>query len=103
MTVAQAALTRNPECLRVIDSMCRNSGPGMLNELSDIGPQTFSQTLGKRLQSMPDLPKAIADRIQQLKRQGGNPQGREEICQAMIDQSNPAYDTSEPSLATLGA
>jgi len=101
MDVAQTAMAKNPECLRIIDAMCRNSGPGMLNELSEVGPQTFSQTLGKRLQTMPDLPKAIADRIQQLKREGGNPQGREEICQALIDQSDPAHDTSEPSLATL--
>jgi tetratricopeptide (TPR) repeat protein len=102
MSVAQAAMTQNPRCLRIIDAMCSNTGPGMLNELVEVGPQTFSLTLGAKVEKLPRLPDVVLDVVKRVKRPGGNPSGREEVCQALIAQGAPELDTTEPSWAALG-
>ncbi len=101
MNLAQSALTANPQCLRLIDAMCDQTGPGMLNELSEQGPQIFSEMLGDQLEKMPAFPKSVIHQIHQLKRPGGNPTGRETICQSLIDQGAPDKDSGEPSWAAV--
>jgi tetratricopeptide (TPR) repeat protein len=102
MNAANTAMTANPECLRVLDSMCDHTGPGMLNGLVQMtAPQTFSRSLGNRLGTM-GLPQSIVDLIQSARRPGGNPAGRETVCHALIEQSAPANDSGEPSWAVLG-
>jgi tetratricopeptide (TPR) repeat protein len=102
MDVAQAALTMNPRCLRIVDTMCDHSGPGMLNELSETGPRIFSQTLGSALQKLPSFPKRLSDQIEGFRRPEGNPAGRETICQELIEIGAPDRDATEPSWSALG-
>jgi tetratricopeptide (TPR) repeat protein len=102
MNLAQSAFAVNPRCLRLVDAMCGLTGPGMLNELSQTGPQIFSKTLGDRWEKMPSFPRPLIDQIESLKRPGGNPAGREQICQALIDAGAPERDAVEPSWAALG-
>ncbi|HET6248966.1 MAG TPA: hypothetical protein VFE47_14815, partial [Tepidisphaeraceae bacterium] len=102
LKVEKAALDANTRCLRVIDAMCNETGPGLLNQLVDIGPGIFSSTLGTELEKTPGLPKAMIDPIRDLRRADGNPAGRETICQALIAQGAPDKDRREPSLAALG-
>jgi hypothetical protein len=102
MNVAQAALTLNPRCLRIIDKMCDETGPGMLNELSETGPTVFSQTLGTELQKVPSFPKQLSDQIDGFRRPEGNPTGRETICQELIEMGVPERDAVEPSWTALG-
>jgi tetratricopeptide (TPR) repeat protein len=104
MNLAQAAFTLNPQCLRIVDSMCNWTGPGMLNELVNTGPNVFSQTLGKKLEKMPSFPPALIEQISQFKRPGGNPGGggRQKICLELIDDGAPQQDNVEPSWAALG-
>jgi hypothetical protein len=104
MNMAQAALSMNPRCLRVIDAMCDQTGPGMLNELVNTGPEVFSKTLGENLEKMPSFPQRLIDQIHQFKRPEGNPggRGREQICQELIKEGAPEQDNVEPSWAALG-
>jgi tetratricopeptide (TPR) repeat protein len=99
---AQAALKVNPNCLRLIDAMCDQTGPGLLNELTETGPQIFGQLLGANLEKMPAFPKSVVDLIHNLRRAEGNPAGRETVCQLLIDEGDPAKDSGEPSWAALG-
>src|SRR6202034_984175 len=64
MTIAQAAFTVTPHCQRLIDAMCDQTGPGMLNELSGTGAQVFSPLLVDRLEKMPQFPQPIVDQIE---------------------------------------
>jgi tetratricopeptide (TPR) repeat protein len=103
MNVAQAAFAVNPNCLRLIDAMCDQTGPGMLNDLAqNTGPDAFSRILGQRWEKMPSLPQPVIDQIEALKRPGGNPTGREQVCQTLIDDGAPERDAVEPSWAALG-
>jgi tetratricopeptide (TPR) repeat protein len=104
MNIAQAAFTINPQCLRIVDTMCNLTGPGMLNDLVNTGPNVFRQTLGTKLEKMPAFPQKLIDQITRFKRPGENPgnRGREEICQELIDGGAPALDQVEPSWAALG-
>ena len=102
MNISSAALTLNPRCLRIIDAMCENTGPGMLNELSETGPTTFSRTLGSELQKVPMFPKRLSDQIDGFRRPEGNPLGRQIICRELIDEGVPDKDKTEPSWAVLG-
>ena len=97
----RAALDANPRCLRLIDAMCDETGPGLLNQLAEMGPQLFSTTLGEKLQKMPGLPQAAIQKIEDQRRPGGNPAGREIICQSLIEFGAAANDQSEPSWAAL--
>jgi tetratricopeptide (TPR) repeat protein len=101
MDFAQAALKTNPQCLRVVDKMCDETGPGMLNDLSERGPQLFSELLGDRLEQMPQLPEPVAERVRALRRPTGNPLGRETVCQSLLAQGQPAQDLGEPSWGAL--
>jgi tetratricopeptide (TPR) repeat protein len=102
MSLAQSALALNPNCLRIIDKMCDETGPGMLNDLTERGPAVFSDLLPARLQSLPLFPKQLSDQIDGFRRPGGNPNGRQTICQELIDQGTPDKDSTEPSWAALG-
>jgi tetratricopeptide (TPR) repeat protein len=102
MGVSQAAFAANPNCLRIVDAMCARTGPGMLNELSQTGPNVFSHLMGTRLEKLPKFPKALADQIETFKRPDGNPTGRETICQELISSGSPDNDKVEPSWAALG-
>jgi tetratricopeptide (TPR) repeat protein len=102
MDVAQKALDMNPECLRIVEVMCAETGPGMLNELADSGPQIYSGYLAGKLEGMPSFPKRISDQIEQYRQAGGNPTGRETICQELIGEGAPERDKVEPSWAALG-
>jgi hypothetical protein len=102
MNIATAALAIDPRCLRIIDVMCENTGPGMLNELSETGPNTFSQTLGSDLQKVPGFPERLSKEIEGFRRPGGNPDGRMVICRELIDAGKPDRDETEPSWAALG-
>jgi tetratricopeptide (TPR) repeat protein len=104
MNVAAAAFTINPQCLRIVDTMCDHTGPGMLNELVHTGPDVFSKTLGLKLQKMPSLPQSLVDQINHLKQPGGNPDGRGRIklCRELIAEGAPEKDNVEPSWAALG-
>ena len=102
MSIAQAAFAMNPNCLRLVDAMCARTGPGMLNELSQTGPQIFSRLMGTRLETMPKFPQALSDEIEGFKRPGGNPTGRETICQELIARGSPEKDSVEPSWGALG-
>ncbi len=102
MTAAQVAQAANPTCLRLIDAMCDSTGPGPLNQLTEQGPAMFSQMLGDRLAKMPQFPQPVADQIQKLRRQEGNPAGRETVCQSLIDAGEVGKDKGEPSWAAMG-
>ena len=102
LNTEQKAVTLNPSCLRLIDAMCNVTGPGMLNQLVEIGPMNFSSSLGIGLEKMPGMPKSVIQQIEELRRPEGNPQGRELICQALIGQGLPANDRTELSWAALG-
>ncbi len=102
MNIARAAFTMNPRCLRIVDAMCNETGPGMLNELSETGPKIFSQELGSELQKLPSFPKALSDQIDGFRRPQGNPNGRETICEELIQTGAPDRDATEPSWAALG-
>jgi tetratricopeptide (TPR) repeat protein len=95
-------LELNPRCLRIIDSMCAENAPGMLNRLVEMGPEIYSTTLLSELLGMPGLPKTIQEKIHDARRPGGNPEGRASICQALIDEGAPDNDQMELSLAALG-
>ena len=102
INAARAALAVNPTCLRLIDAMCDDTGPGMLNQLTDQGPAMFSQMLGDNLAKMPQFPPAVSDLMTKLRRPGGNPTGRETVCQALIDAGEVGKDKGEPSWAAVG-
>ncbi len=104
MNIAAAAFTINPQCLRIVDTMCDHTGPGMLNELVHTGPDVFSKTLGLKLQKMPSLPQSLVDHINRLKQPGGNPDGlgRIKLCQELIAEGTPEKDKIEPSWTALG-
>jgi len=102
MGFADAALRANPNCLRLIDAMCDQTGPGPLQDLTESGPRIFGQLLGKNLERVPDMPQPIIDLIRRLRSGQANPAGRETVCQALIDAGAPDHDTGEPSWAALG-
>jgi tetratricopeptide (TPR) repeat protein len=102
MSAAQAAQAANPTCLRLIDAMCDHTGPGPLNQLTEQGPAMFSQMLGNRLTNIQQFPQPVSDQIQKLRRQEGNPGGRETVCQALINAGEVGADKGEPSWAALG-
>ncbi len=104
MNFAQAAFTVNPSCQRLIDAMCDQTGPGMLNQLSYEGAQVFSPLLVQRLEAMPAFPQDMTDQIEGFRKPGGNPKGdaREIICQELIRRGSPQTDNAEPSWAALG-
>ncbi len=98
----QAALQFNPQCLQVVDAMCDRTGPGLLNTLTEQGPKIFSQSLGSQLGDLPGMPSEIGQMIQSLRQTEGNPQGRETVSQALIDQGTVEKDEGEPSWSALG-
>jgi tetratricopeptide (TPR) repeat protein len=102
MTVAQEALAANPNCLQLIDAMCNDTGPGMLNELNDMGPSVFGNILGDRLREIFGKPKSVTDLLAGLNGGEVNPADRRTIWLAMIDAGSPKRDQVEPSLAALG-
>jgi tetratricopeptide (TPR) repeat protein len=104
MNFAQAAFTVNPSCQRLIDAMCDQTGPGMLNQLSYEGAQVFSPLLVQRLEAMPAFPQDMTGQIEGFTKPGGNPKGdaREIICQELIRRGSPQTDSVEPSWAALG-
>lgn len=102
MKTAQDAFKAMPDCQQILSTMCAWTGPGMLNSLSEVAPQIFSQTLAARLPAMPGMPGPILDEMRGLQRPGGNPLGRETICNALIDESGSDRDRGEPSWAVLG-
>jgi tetratricopeptide (TPR) repeat protein len=102
MQVAELALETNPNCLELIDAMCNDTGPGMLNELNGMGPAVFGRILPDRLANIPGLPKSIADLAANLNGDNSDPAARQAVCQALIGAGAPARDSGEPSLAALG-
>jgi hypothetical protein len=102
LNTEKAALELNPRCLRLIDAMCDQTGPGLLNELVEEGPRIFSTTLGSELEKMSRLPQAVIGKVREARRPGGNPEGRETVCQSLIEQGAPENDPLEPSWAALG-
>ncbi|MDP9173196.1 MAG: hypothetical protein M3O30_04925 [Planctomycetota bacterium] len=103
MNLAQAAFQANPNCLRIVEAMCDNTGPGMLNSLIDVGPDLFSKSLGEHLGLMPGLPLQVDTLMNSLRRSGGNPAGREIVCNALLKNGAPEQDKGEPSWAALGS
>jgi tetratricopeptide (TPR) repeat protein len=101
MNIAQAAMKVNPNCFRIMDVMCDQTGPGMLNELTEQAPQTFSAILAAKLEAQPGFPKDLTDRIGDF-RKAADPSGRETICLGLIDQGTSDRDRAEPSWAALG-
>lgn len=99
MNFAQAAAQVNPECLRLIDAMCDNTGPGMLNSLTVQGPRIFNNTLRTRLGSMNGLPDAV---MAQIPDQQWNMRIRLAATKALVEQADDPAHPSEPSWSALG-
>jgi tetratricopeptide (TPR) repeat protein len=102
VNMAQAAYTLNPNCLSILNTLCEETGPGMLNELVQEPPRIFSARLPTQLEQMPSFPADLQKKIEGFKTSGGNPQGREIICQSLIDLGSPDQDKAEPSWTVLG-
>jgi tetratricopeptide (TPR) repeat protein len=102
MCLAHAAWALNPRCLRVVERMCDFAGPGLLNQLTETGPDIFSQLMGNRLPKIAGFPRDLRDQIDSLRQPGGNPNGRAAICEALINRGSIETDTTEPSWAALG-
>lgn len=99
MNVAQVSLAAAPNCFRIIDGMCDQSGPGWLNGLTVMGPDRFSTLLGQKLEHQPGLPESIRQLIQQQRRAGGNPRGRMIVVDAL--RKAALSDDQSPSWAVL--
>jgi tetratricopeptide (TPR) repeat protein len=102
LSTSQVAFEKNPRCLRVIDAMCANTGPGLLNALADLGPQVFSVTLVEKLETMQGIPQAVSRQIGAIRAGDKGPVALDAVWQALIDQGTPGNDSTELSWAALG-
>jgi len=102
LTTSRLALGKNPQCLRLIDAMCANTGPGLLNALAELGPQVFGATLVEKLEKMPGMPQAVSQQIGAIRAGGVETAALDAVCQSLIDQGTPANDSTELSWVALG-
>jgi tetratricopeptide (TPR) repeat protein len=101
LAIGRTAAQANPDCLQVIETMCDYTGVGLVFDLTDQGEKSFSHTLGTDLAKIPGFPTDIAKMIDTFRQPGGNPTGREQVCQALIDAGIPGQDQVEPSWCAL--
>ena len=101
VTFARTAGELNPECLRLLDDLCANTGPGPLNSLTEIAPQIFGQTLAKRLEKLPNCPEPLKKLIAESRRPQGIQRGRNQVIDTLTAEGDVAKDSGEPSWAVL--
>jgi hypothetical protein len=101
LRVGQVAAQANPDCLQVIETLCDDTGVGLVFQLSDQGEKSFSNTMGTDLPKTPGFPTDIAKKIDAFRQRGGNRTGRELVCQSLIDAGTANQDRVEPSWCAL--
>lgn len=93
---ARELLAIDPECLRAIDAMCGLHALKILDRATLLGPQTLTETLRTRLNSIADLPKSVADRI------GGRDRVAFEVAESLVAAGEDTGLGGEPSWGVLG-
>ena len=107
---AMAALKLNPNCLRLIDSMCDLTGPGLLNDLVSLAPITFTHQLATQLSTLAGMPQQVIDQVAVMPAlrnaamsfSDGSDPANEAIAEKLIERGQPSGDVGEPSWAALG-
>ena len=98
LETAKAALQVNPQCMRLIDGMCRHAGVSYLHGLTQMGPEVFRSTLGPSLSRLSNLPASLDKPIKTVTANWQDPAVVADACQAFVD----APDTQEFSWTLLG-
>jgi tetratricopeptide (TPR) repeat protein len=96
LQTAREVVAIDPECLRAIDAMCGIPTLKILDHATLLGPRLLNAALSRRLKSIADLPKGVA---QQIGRSDG---ALSELADSLVAAGAHFADGGEPSWGVLG-
>lgn len=95
LKASKEILSRDPDCFRAVDAVCRDGGLNDLHAATQFGPAVLDQLVPKKLLAMKGLPARVGEAVA---RNPGGPAPED----ALRDAGGPALDESEPSWGVLG-